>query len=121
MPLESRYDQMRCTNDDSEEAWKAGKSAGCERYALEVSATRLAVKGLQSENLGLREERNAAIRMAWELVQELAQKCNDPIHKKQLEELRKLHADYCLSNVKTVATEGAAMRSDEAAQPSSQD
>ena len=46
----------------------------------------------------LERERNAAIKMAWELVQELAQKCDDPIHKKQLEELRKLHADYCLPN-----------------------
>ena len=47
----------------------------------------------------LERERNAAIKMAWELVQELAQKCDDPIHKRQLEELPKLHADYCLSNV----------------------
>ena len=52
------------------------------------------------ENAKLLEERNAAIRMAWELVQELAQKCNDPIHKRQLEELRELHAEYILSNDK---------------------
>jgi hypothetical protein len=48
----------------------------------------------------LREERDAAICMAWELVQKLAQKCSDPIHKKQLEQIRQLHADYLFPNVR---------------------
>jgi hypothetical protein len=53
---------------------------------------------LRDKNTRLRKERDAAICMAWELVQKLAQKCSDPIHKKQLEHIRKLHADYLLSN-----------------------
>ena len=59
------------------EAWQAGKSTETERLV---------------------EERNAAINMAWELAQELVQKCDDPIHYRQQEELRKLHEEYILSN-----------------------
>jgi|GEM_PF-4013253 len=55
----------------------------------------------------LERERNAAIKLAWELVQELATKCDDPIHKRQLEELRKLHAAYCLSNTDISSREAA--------------
>ena len=39
----------------------------------------------------LERERDAAIKMAWELVQELVTKCDDPIHKRQFTEIEKLH------------------------------
>ena len=39
----------------------------------------------------MERERNAAIKMAWELVQELVQKCDEPIHKRQLNQIRELH------------------------------
>jgi hypothetical protein len=39
----------------------------------------------------LERERNAAIKMAWELVQELVLKCDDPIHKKQRDQIEELH------------------------------
>jgi hypothetical protein len=29
MPLEGRYDQLRCTNDDSPEAWGDMEATGC--------------------------------------------------------------------------------------------
>ena len=44
----------------------------------------------------LERERNAAIKMAWELVQELAQKCDDPIHQRQLDQIRALHHSWTL-------------------------
>ena len=52
----------------------------------------------ERENAKLLEERNAAIRMAWELVQELVLICKDPIHKQQHEELKRLRKEYILPN-----------------------
>lgn len=39
----------------------------------------------------LERERNAAIKLAWELIQELIKKCGDPIHASQYDQIKELH------------------------------